>query len=210
MKKKTLAFLLSACLLAQSAGFVSAADFSSVPEEAVNAEEIFSPEANATDSDPSDNLSATSGDDFSDEHPDHTATTDSGAASEESKVSSDMDADTNPDSTSNTESAPSVSDSVTNPETDQDVELLPEENVTEDVELEPEASSTENDSELSQELLFDDGESDTFNDGSDSSSTAFASSEIPDHDIWLADPVKTGLVVDGKNIQTKSLYNLIT
>lgn len=64
MKKKTLAFLLSACLLTQSAGFVSAADFSAVPEEAANAEEIFSPEANATDSDPSDNLSATSGDDF--------------------------------------------------------------------------------------------------------------------------------------------------
>lgn len=84
MKKKTLAFLLSACLLTQSAGFVSAADFSAVPEEAANAEEIFSPEANATDSDPSDNLSATSGDDFSDEHPDHMTTTDSGAASEES------------------------------------------------------------------------------------------------------------------------------
>lgn len=47
----------------------------------------------------------------------------------------------------------------------------------EDVELEPEASSTENDSELSQELLFDDGESDTFNDGNDSSSAAFASSK---------------------------------
>ena len=210
MKKKTLAFLLSACLLTQSAGFVSAADFSAVPEEAANAEEIFSPEANATDSDPSDNLSATSGDDFSDEHPDHMTTTDSGAASEESKVSSDLDADTNPDSTTNTESAPSVSDSVTNPETDQDVELLPEETMPEDVELEPEASSTENDSELSQELLFDDGESDTFNDGNDSSSAAFASSKIPDHDIWLADTVKTGLVVDGKNIQTKSLYNLIT
>jgi len=41
MKKKTLAFLLSACLLTQSAGFVSAADFSAVPEEAANAEEIF-------------------------------------------------------------------------------------------------------------------------------------------------------------------------
>ena len=210
MKKKTLAFLLSACLLTQSAGFVSAADFSAVPEEAANAEEIFSPEANPTDSDPSDNLSATGGDDFSDEHPDHMTTTDSGAASEESKISSDLDADTNPDSTTNTESAPSVSDSVTNPETDQDVELLPEETMPEDVELEPEASSTENDSELSQELLFDDGESDTFNDGNDSSSAAFASSKIPDHDIWLADTVKTGLVVDGKNIQTKSLYNLIT
>lgn len=210
MKKKTLAFLLSACLLTQSAGFVSAADFSAVPEEAANAEEIFSPEANATDSDPSDNLSATSGDDFSNEHPDHMTTTDSGAASEESKVSSDLDSNTNPDSTTNTESAPSVSDSVTNPETDQDVELLPEETMPEDVELEPEASSTENDSELSQELLFDDGESDTFNDGNDSSSAAFASSKIPDHDIWLADTVKTGLVVDGKNIQTKSLYNLIT
>ena len=74
MKKKTLAFLLSACLLTQSAGFVSAADFSAVPEEAANAEEIFSPEANATDSDPSDNLSATGGDDFSDEHPDHMTT----------------------------------------------------------------------------------------------------------------------------------------
>lgn len=146
MKKKTLAFLLSACLLTQSAGFVSAADFSAVPEEAANAEEIFSPEANPTDSDPSDNLSATGGDDFSDEHPDHMTTTDSGAASEESKISSDLDADTNPDSTTNTESAPSVSDSVTNPETDQDVELLPEETMPEDVELEPEASSTENDS----------------------------------------------------------------
>ena len=210
MKKKTLAFLLSACLLTQSAGFVSAADFSAVPEEAANAEEIFSPEANTTDSDPSDNLSATSGDDFSDEHPDHMTTTDSGAASEESKVSSDLDADTNPDSTTNTESAPSVSDSVTNPETDQDVELLPEETMPEDVEPEPEASSTENDSELSQDLLFDDGEPDTFNDGSDSSSAAFASSEIPDHDIWLADTVERGLVVDGKAIQTKSLYNLIT
>lgn len=210
MKKKTLAFLLSACLLTQSAGFVSAADFSAVPEEAANAEEIFSPEANPTDSDPSDNLSATGGDDFSDEHPDHMTTTDSGAASEESKISSDLDADTNPDSTTNTESAPSVSNSVTNPETDQDVELLPEETMPEDVELEPEASSTENDSELSQELLFDDGESDTFNDGNDSSSAAFASSKIPDHDIWLADTVKTGLIVDGKNIQTKSLYNLIT
>lgn len=131
-------------------------------------------------------------------------TTDSGAASEESKISSDLDADTNPDSTTNTESAPSVSNSVTNPETDQDVELLPEETMPEDVELEPEASSTENDSELSQELLFDDGESDTFNDGNDSSSAAFASSKIPDHDIWLADTVKTGLIVDGK-ISRRSL-----
>lgn len=158
MKKKTLAFLLSACLLAQSAGFVSAADFSSVPEESVNAEEIFSPE----------------------------------------------DGDT---SSTDTESVPSTSAPVTDPESDQVSELLPEETVPEDVELESEDPLTENDSE---DLLFDDGESDAFNDGSDSSSAAFASSEIPDHDIWLADTVRTGLVVDGKNIQTKSLYNLIT
>lgn len=158
MKKKTLAFLLSACLLTQSAGFVSAADFSSVPEEAVNAEEIFSPE----------------------------------------------DGDT---SSTDTVSIPSTSDSVTDPESDQVSELLPEETVPEDVELESEDSLNENDSE---DLLFDDGESDTFDDGSDSSSAAFASSETPDHDIWLADTVKNGLVVDGKTIQTKSLYTLVT
>ena len=51
MKKKTLAFLLSACLLMQSAGFVSASDFSDTSEETVNAEEIFSPENSATSSD---------------------------------------------------------------------------------------------------------------------------------------------------------------
>lgn len=158
MKKKTLAFLLSACLLMQSAGFVSASDFSDTSEETVNAEEIFSPE----------------------------------------------DGDT---SSTDTESVPSASDSVTNPEPDQDSELLPEENIPEDIELEPEDSLTSNDSE---DLLFDDGESDTFDDGSDSSSAVFASSETPDHDIWLADTVKNGLVVDGKTIQTKSLYTLVT
>lgn len=203
MKKKTLAFLLSACLLMQSAGFVSASDFSDTSEETVNAEEIFSPEDDVTDSESSDNLSVTGSDDVSDERPDHTTTADS----EKSRVSSDLNANTDSDSTTNTVSIPSASDSVTNPEPDQDSELLPEENIPEDIELEPEDSLTSNDSE---DLLFDDGESDTFNDGSDSSSVAFASSEIPDHDIWLADTVKTGLVVDGKNIQTKSLYNLIT
>lgn len=176
MKKKTLAFLLSACLLMQSAGFVSASDFSDTSEETVNAEEIFSPEDDVTDS-------------------------------EESRASSDMNANTDSDSTANKGSIPSDSDSVTNPEPDQDSEYLPEENIPEDIELEPEDSLTNNDSE---DLLFDDGESDTFDDGSDSSSAAFASSETPDHDIWLTDTVKNGLVVDGKTIQTKSLYTLVT
>ncbi len=203
MKKKTLAFLLSACLLMQSAGFVSASDFSDVPEESVNAEEIFSPEDDITDSESSDNLSVTGSDDVSDERPDHTTTADS----EKSRVSSDMNANTDSDSTANKGSIPSDSDSATNPEPDQDCELLPEENIPEDIELEPEDSLTSNDSE---DLLFDDGESDTFNDGSASSSAAFASSETPDHDIWLADTVKNGLVVDGKTIQTKSLYTLVT
>ena len=176
MKKKTLIFLLSTCLLTQSAGFVSAADFSAIPAENVNAEENFSPEDTSISSD---YLPVT--DDVSDESSDDTA-------SETDSETSDVLPDT---------------DTVT----DSDSETLSEETVPENIEIEPEASPAEDDSD---DLLFSDGESEDFNDGSDFSTIVSAASEIPDHDMWIADTVKSGLVVDGKNIQTKSLYNLIT